>query len=239
MTIETLFPEHANLFGDMSNMRYLQACLPDAEFVRTPLTDTPYFVNHDVDLLYMGPMTERIQQQVILALMPFADRLRELIDGGTPMLFTGNAMEVLGNTITLEGGNTIHGLGILPLNAKQDLFHRFNSLILGRFAPVQADIVGFKSQFTSATGDNADCAFLKTERGIGLNRQTHYEGFFKGNMIATYLIGPILVLNPALTRWLLDTMGATDTPLAFEDAVNDAYARRLAEFCDPQVDVEY
>ena len=177
MTIEILFPEHANLFGDMSNMRYLQACLPDAEFVRTPLTDTPYFVNHDVDLLYMGPMTERIQQQVILALMPFADRLRELIDGGTPMLFTGNAMEVLGNTITLEGGNTIHGLGILPLNAKQDLFHRFNSLILGRFAPVQADIVGFKSQFTSATGDNADCAFLKTERGIGLNRQTHYEGF--------------------------------------------------------------
>lgn len=239
MTIEILFPEHANLFGDMSNMRYLQACLPDAEFVRTPLTDTPYFVNHDVDLLYMGPMTERIQQQVILALMPFADRLRELIDSGTPMLFTGNAMEVLGNTITLEGGNTIHGLSILPLNAKQDLFHRFNSLILGRFAPVQADIVGFKSQFTSATGDNADCAFLKTERGIGLNRQTHYEGFFKGNMIATYLIGPILVLNPALTRWLLDTMGATDAPLAFEDAVNDAYARRLAEFCDPQVDVEY
>ena len=38
MIIEILYPEHANLFGDMSNMRYLQACLPDAEFIRTPMT---------------------------------------------------------------------------------------------------------------------------------------------------------------------------------------------------------
>lgn len=238
MIIEILYPEHANLFGDMSNMRYLQACLPDATFIRTPMTDVPYFVNHEVNLLYMGPMSERTQQRAILSLMPFADRLSEMIDSGTPMLFTGNAMEVLGHNIQLENGNSIHGLGILPLNAKQDMFHRYNGLVLGHFAPIQADIVGFKSQFTSATGDNAECAFVKVERGIGLNKQSKCEGFFKSNMIATYLIGPLLILNPALTRWLLDTMGATDAPLAFEEAVNDAYTRRLAEFCDPQVDVE-
>ena len=238
MIIEILFPEHANLFGDMSNMRYLQACLPDAEFVRTPLGEVPYFVNHKVDLLYMGPMSERIQQRAILALMPFAARLRDMIDNGTPMLFTGNAPEVLGHNIVLESGNSIHGLGILPMSAKQDMYHRYNGLVLGRFAPISADIVGFKSQFTMATGDNEDCPFVKVERGIGLNKQSRYEGFFKNNMIATYLIGPILIMNPALTRWLLDTMGAKDAPLAFEEAVNDAYARRLAEFCDPQVDVE-
>lgn len=238
MIIEILYPEHANLFGDMSNMRYLQACLPDAEFIRTPMTQVPYFVNHKVDLLYMGPMSERTQQRAILALMPFTDRLSEMIENGTPMLFTGNAMEVLGHNIRLESGNSIHGLGILPMNARQDMFHRYNGLVLGHFAPISADIVGFKSQFTSATGDNADCPFVKVERGIGLNKQSKYEGFFKGNMIATYLIGPLLILNPALTRWLLDTMGAKDAPLAFEEAVNDAYTRRLAEFCDPQVDVE-
>lgn len=238
MIIEILFPEHANLFGDMSNMRYLQACLPEATFIRTSLNEVPYFVNHKVDLLYMGPMTERVQQRAILTLMPFADRIKEMIEDKTPMLFTGNAIEVLGHNIVLENGNSIHGLGLLEMNTKQDMYHRYNGLVLGHFAPVQSDIVGFKSQFTSATGNNADCAFLKVERGIGLNKQSSYEGFFKGNMIATYLIGPILILNPALTRWLLDTMGATDAPLAFEEAVNDAYARRLAEFCDPQVDVE-
>ncbi len=238
MIVEILYPEHANLFGDMSNMRYLQQCLPDATFIRTPLNDVPYFVNHDVNLIYMGPISERAQQRIILALLPFADRLKALIEGGTPMLFTGNAMEVLGHNITLDNGNSIHGLGILEMDAKQDLYHRYNGLVLGHFAPIEADIVGFKSQFTTATGNNADCPFIKVERGIGLNKQSHYEGFFKGNMIATYLIGPLLVLNPALTRWLMDAMGAKDVPLAHEDALNDAYTRRLAEFCDPQVAME-
>ncbi len=238
MIIEILFPEHANLFGDMSNMRYLEACLPDAKFIRTPMNEVPYFVNHDVNLLYMGPMSERTQQRAILTLMPYADRLREMIDSGVPMLFTGNAPEVLGHTIILENGNSIHGLGILDMTAKQDMYHRYNGLVLGHFAPISSDIVGFKSQFTMATAQNEDCAFLKTERGIGMNKQSRYEGFFIGNMIATYLIGPILILNPALTRWLLDTMGATDAKLAYEEAVTDAYTRRLAEFCDPQVDVE-
>ncbi len=238
MTIEILFPEYANLFGDMGNMRYLQACLPDATFVRTPLTQTPYFANHKVDLLYMGPMTERVQQRAILALMPFIDRLRRMIADGVPMLFTGNAAEVLGKAILLEGGNSVNGLGLLDMTAKQDLFHRYNGFVIGRFAPIHTDIVGFKSQFTSAVGNNADCPFLKVERGIGLNRHSRAEGFFKGRMIATYLLGPILVLNPALTRWLLDEMGATDVPLVHEEALTDAYTRRLAEFCDPQINVE-
>ena len=36
MKIEILFPEFCNLFGDMSNMRYLKKCLPCAEFIETP-----------------------------------------------------------------------------------------------------------------------------------------------------------------------------------------------------------
>ena len=37
MKIEILFPERCNLFGDMSNMKYLQQCLPEAEFIRTSM----------------------------------------------------------------------------------------------------------------------------------------------------------------------------------------------------------
>ena len=33
MKIEILFPEYANLFGDMGNILYLKACLPQAEFI--------------------------------------------------------------------------------------------------------------------------------------------------------------------------------------------------------------
>ena len=56
------------------------------------------------------------------------------------------------------------------------------------------------------------------------------EGFRRGGLMATSLIGPLLILNPPLCRWLLRQMGApSDTP-AFEEAAIASYEKRLAEF---------
>lgn len=49
--------------------------------------------------------------------------------------------------------------------------------------------------------------------------------------MATYLTGPLLVLNPPFTKQLLQDLGAEDT-LAFEEAAMEAYEARLAEFRD-------
>ena len=65
MKIEVLFPEAANLFGDVWNYRYLKECMPEAELIETALNDEPAFVNGDVDLIYMGAMTERAQELAI------------------------------------------------------------------------------------------------------------------------------------------------------------------------------
>lgn len=235
MIVEWLYAEHTGMLGDSGNIAYLKACLPDAEFVHTALSDVPYFVDHKVDLLYMGSMAPSVQPRIIMALMPFVDRLQACIDSGVPVLFTGNAAECLGREIVLENGNSMAGLGVLPTIAKWQHGPRYNGLTLGRFAPVSSDIVGFQCRATATFGDYGDTAFLKLERGQGANRQTHYEGYTKQHFVATHLVGPLLVLNPAFTRWLLDAMGAADAPLAFEEAVNDAYMRRLAEFCDPGV----
>ena len=49
--------------------------------------------------------------------------------------------------------------------------------------------------------------------------------------MATYLTGPLLVLNPPFTKQLLQDLGAEGT-LAFEEAAMEAYEARLAEFRD-------
>ena len=49
--------------------------------------------------------------------------------------------------------------------------------------------------------------------------------------MATYLTGPLLVLNPPFTKQLLRELGAEDT-LAFEEAAMEAYEARLAEVRD-------
>ena len=95
MKIEVLFPEFANLFGDCWNHRYLKECLPEAEFIYTSYRDEPRFVSDNVQLVYMGAMTESQQELVIEKLLPYRDRIQNMIDSGVVFLMTANAGEIL------------------------------------------------------------------------------------------------------------------------------------------------
>ncbi len=232
MTIEILYPELGNLFGDTGNVRFLKQCLPEATFVETHLSDQPAFATQDVDLIYMGPMSEQAQLLVIDALKPHLERFQQLVEQDLPMLLIGNACEVFANAIETPEG-TVNGLGLLPFTAKQEMIQRFNGLTMGKFENMT--LLGFRSQFTFGFGDNQDKGFIKVIRGVGLNPDAQYEGFKVHNLIATYLLGPILIINPCFTHWLFQVMGC-DRPLPFEDELNKAYQIRLKEFQNPKVD---
>ena len=103
MKIEILFPEFCNLFGDISNMKYLKKCLPNEEYIETSIEDEPSFLNEDIKFIYMGAMTERTQEKVIKKLMPYKEKINELIEKGVVFLCTGNALEIFGKYIELLG----------------------------------------------------------------------------------------------------------------------------------------
>lgn len=75
--------------------------------------------------------------------------------------------------------------------------------------------------------------------GFGLNKQSKDEGFRKNNLMATWLIGPLLPLNPDFTRYLLDLMGRKDVPLAFETEARAAYDERIKTFRLPGMGLAY
>ena len=162
MKIEILFPEFCNLFGDIFNMKYLKMCLPDAEFIETALDDEPKFVKEEVNLIYLGPMTENTQEKVINVLMPYKARIEELIEKNVVFLFTGNALEVLGKYIENEDGSRIEGVGIFDVYSKRDMMNRHNSYLVGKFEDIE--LVGFKSQFTMMYGDNSNEYFLEIKK---------------------------------------------------------------------------
>lgn len=226
MLIEILYPELCNLFGDTGNMRYLKSCLPEAEFIETSLHDEPKFVSATPSLIYMGPMTERSQERVTQRLMQYKKHISELIESGGCFLFTGNAMEVLGEGIETTDG-TIDGLGILKLRARRDMKNRHNSLFLGKFEDM--DILGFHSRFSTA--ESEEPGFASVIRGSGINRGAGSEGVRRNNFFGTNLLGPLLVINPDFTQFLLGLMGS-DAKIAFEDTARAAFAARLAEFRD-------
>lgn len=234
MKIEVLFPEFCNLYGDISNMKYLKECLPDAKFIMTRFDSEPYFVKNDVNLIYLGPMTEKMQEKVIEKLLPYKEKIEQLIENGTVFLITGNAMDVFASYIQNEDGTRIKGLGLLEIYVIRDMMNRHNSMLLGAFEDIK--VVGFKSQFTKYYGNNVGKNFIYVKKGIGLNEKSSLEGFNMNNFFATNLIGPFLILNPLFTLKLMERMGVENPHLAFEDDMIAAYKRRLEEFETRKID---
>ena len=236
MRIEILFPEVANLYGDLMNMDYLCRCLGGAELIRTPLHSEPAFVSEQVDLIYMGSITEEGQRLAVEALMPYRDKLVDLIEEGQLFLITGNALEIFGKHISRDNGEELDCLGLFPTVAKHTMMKRYNSLYVGKFRH-NMDIVGFKSQFGHSYGE-AEPLFT-TFRGAGLNPDTPGEGFCRKQFFATYLTGPLLVLNPPFTKHLMGLMGVEAPKLVFEEAAMELYLDRVREFSDPATGIEY
>ena len=232
MVVEVLFNEVCNNNGDGQNVTYLQATLPDAEFVFTSLLDTPYFAEYTPDIIYIGSMSEKIQRRVIEKLIPYKTRICELIDANIPILATGNAGEVFCNSIHyLTEKLTIDGLGIFDLSVKTDWFNRYHAKVLGKLDDIQ--VVGFRAQFGFIYGDNSENYFIKCDRGVGINPNSKLEGLRKNNLICTSLLGPILPLNPLFCEYFLKLAGC-DASAAYRDAAMHAYEQRLKEFSAPE-----
>lgn len=225
MTVEILYPELCNLYGDRGNMDYLKQCLP-AEFRETALGEEPWFASHEVDMLFLCSMTERSQERIIAALLPHRERLQEMMNAGKIFLLTGNAMEIFGRYIETAEGEQIAGLGLLDCTARRIIPKRANSLFLGEFEGEK--IVGYTSRFSHLSTELPP--LFRVEKGLGRQPGSGEEGIRVGGVLGTYLLGPLLVLNPPFTRWLLDELGAENAALAFSEEVFRAYETRVKEF---------
>jgi CobQ-like glutamine amidotransferase family enzyme len=249
MKFELLYPEVAYLYGDLANIDYLHRAVPEAEVIRTSLKTPPAFLNGDVQFVSLCAMTERAQELVIAALRPYRDKIVEQIDRGTIFLATGNALEIFIKYIENEDGSKVEALGLFDLVARRRMMNRYNALYLGQFEDIR--IVGLKSQFTHAysgtvggddTASAADggavykdaAALFDTLRGAGRNPEDRKEGIRQNNFMATYVLGPLLIMNPLFTKHLLGLLGLNDRALPFEAAAMDSYNLRLEEYSDPK-----
>lgn len=227
LRIEVLFSEVCNLYGDMGNIQYLKYCYPDAEFIETALTETPAFATSKVDMIYLGSMTERMQEKVVEKLGVYKEELKRCIDDGIVVLFTGNAYELMGEYIE-DDGRKIPCLGFFDYYAKRDMMNRHFSIILAEFESME--LVGFKDQFTMSYNNSDDSAFMKIVKGEGWHAGAAFEGVRKNNFFGTYLLGPFLIMNPDFTKYLMRLLGDENPQLVFNEAITAAYEKRLHEF---------
>ncbi len=234
MKIEVLYPEICCLFGDKANMRYFEMCLPQAEFIKTPVSEMPRFLTEDVDMVYFGSCSESNQERILSRLKDHKARIEELIEKGVIFLMTGSSFEIMGNFIEKPDGEKIEALGIFDFYAKRTIPKRNNSLFIGKFG--ELEIVGYTSRFSHAYDIKEGDAFIDVTKGYGSFIDSKAEGIRRNNLYGTYLLGPFLIQNPLFTKYLMSKLGVENPHLAFEEDVMKAYDVRIKEF---KTDIEF
>lgn len=246
MKIEYLYPEICCLYGEHANVTYIERSVPGCEVIGTSVNEKPKFLDaQDIDLVYMGTMTEESQEIVIDRLRPFLGGIRSAVERGQFFLITGNAMEVFGHEIkdvgklvfVKSGGGTVKGLGLINIRTERDMLNRYNSLWLGSYEGIR--LTGLRSQFTRSFYTGEPEPLFKTERGPGLSPDTDMEGYRHNNFCATYSLGPLMIMNPPFMVRFLSEMEISNITPAFADTANRAYEERVAEYSNPNTGFIY
>ena len=182
MIILHLLPNLMNLYGDYGNRvvlsRYIKSAGLDATEV---LDDSVENLLSEAHCILIGPGTEKSQARALELLQPHKSLLAASIEKGIPILLTGNACEIPVK------------LGLYPFNITPAP-DRITGDAVCSSPEFEKPVIGFYNHMAEMSGIT-EPLFMNS---LGPFKT---EGYTDGNMIATYLVGPLLVRNPHVLRY--------------------------------------
>ncbi len=203
LKIVHLFPELMSLYGEYANVevlrRHLQLLDVSVDIVKAHCGDNLDFSQADV--VYMGAGTENNQKYALELLSPSGNALRDAASRGVLLLFTGNAMETLGSSITDANGKVWPGLALAGFSSIETN-KRITGDVIAKTTLWDTPVVGFMNKCSTTSGVSTPL-FSELTLGFGNDRDLGAEGFVSGNTFATHITGPILVKNPDFTGLLI------------------------------------
>lgn len=153
--------------------------------------------------------------------------LAHAVARGAPILGVCGGFQLLGSTFEGPDGQIVTGLGHLDIVSRRLPEARAVGEVLATSARF-GELQGFENH----RGDahlGPDAAPLGTiVQGIG-NGDGETEGAVQGTLIGTYLHGPVLVRNPALTDLILSLATGRDLPPVSDPLVEELRVERHQE----------
>lgn len=231
-----MFPKLLNLYGDHGNIITL-------EFFARQLGLNPILHEVDdvndidwakVDFMLIGGGSDREQSLVTAQLALIKDKIKEEMEKGLPILAVCGGYQFLGNYYQGVNGTKMPGLGILDFYTIGQTKKR----MIGN-AIVQTKDFGELIGFVNHAGETFhDLTPLgEAVNGWGNNLESKMEGVYYKNMIGTYLHGPLLPKNPALTLFFIKCFMTkkglkyddSNLDLSFENDAREMMKRRILD----------
>ncbi len=204
LTIVHLFPELLNLYGDGGNVialtRRLQWRGLPVEVREIGMGDAMDF--SQADIVFIGGGADREQMIVKDAMAARKNELSAYVSDGGVLLAVCGGYQFLGHSYAMDDV-VVEGLGVIDIETV-----RGEGRLIGN-AVIQSDIcetpiVGFENHGGRTTlGPDAKPLGRVLGKTFGNNGEDGFEGVHQGNLIGTYLHGPLLPKNPQVADYLI------------------------------------
>jgi CobQ-like glutamine amidotransferase family enzyme len=233
-----LYPDLMNIYADRGNLLLLQRRCEwrgiGFELRALGLGEPLGRAGEEADLFYIGGGQDRDQR---LCALDLAEVKREGLHGavarGAALLAVCGGYQLLGHSYEMNE-ETLPGVGLVDLRTVRSDGPR----LIGNVA-IEVDLDGQKRVLAGFENHGGRThlgpgarPLGRVLRGHGNNDADGFEGVRQGNVVGTYLHGPLLPKNVWLADWLIARALGGDQPLgplddAFEAAAH-AEARRAA-----------
>ena len=208
LVIAHLFPKLLNLYGDGGNVTILRKRLAWRGIpvqVRVIDETTPFDLT-DVDLVFLGGAPDREEEIAAQHIGEHTNELAAFINAGGVCLAICGGYQMLGRSWLLNG-KTVPGLGFGAFETRRagDAHDRLVGNIALRVANIAQPVIGYENHAGRTYLDSDAQAFgqVVSKTGCGNNDAKKTDGYLNGNLVGTYLHGPLLAKNPELADALL------------------------------------
>lgn len=203
-----LYPDMLELYGDYGNIQVLKYRIESrgyqAVIDRYSIGDNaPNF--NDYDIVFAGGGADNEQSILAEDLVKYKENIQEAVQNGVFFLLICGAYQLFGKYYKGVEGNIIPGLEVFDYYtvANPDRKKRCigNIVIDANLNDLKTKVIGFENH--GGQTFNISNSFGKVLFGNGNKFGDSEEGFFKNNVIATYLHGPLLSKNPELCDYII------------------------------------
>ncbi len=216
-TLVQLYPAELGVAGDRGNVLALRARLGaagiESDLIEHQRGDA---LPESADLVIVGNGPLSAMRNVHADLVANAETLRAWAADGVPFFAYGSGAELLGSAITLIDGSVIDGIGLLPFTTS-----RVKARKVGYVAAETqwGPVVGFEDNASDWHLDESASPLGRVTVGGG--NGDGREGVLSGALIGTQIGGPVLPLNPALARGVVQNIALRHGVEIGETAVDD------------------
>jgi len=199
-----LYPDILNLHGDRGNaMALVRVCRSiGVEPILTRVDRQEDSIDLDsADLIVIGPGELAVMGSIGGALTPYAQKLADMVDAGTPMLVTGTSSAIVARETRRTDSSSIPGLGLVDMVVVEREEILGDDLILDAEG---LELGGMQIRMTDMRLDPGQKPFATVLYGVGNADHTDVDGACRSNLVVTNLLGPALTKNPWFARRLID-----------------------------------